>query len=371
MSRRLTIVHTIEKNRLTTGSVVQMMEAARGLAARNHRVTVAAPPGGDIESACEEARVTYLPMPLAGSFDVASALTLRRHLKGAPTDVIHAHKGRAHSVALLAATGLGPRPLVVVNRGVTFPLDRFNRWKYRHPRVGAVVCVAEPVRRIVISSGRLDPDAVRVIHGGTDVDRFDPQKVDASGVRSELGVRPDQLLVGQVSIRDWKGWRDLVEAFALATSASSHHRLLVVGCEPEDARRDVAAAGRRFAISDRVLMLPYRRDMPEVLAACDVVVDASWAGTGITGTIREAMALGRPVIASDCGGNSELVTDDCGLIVPPHDPQALAGALTRLFDDPDLRTRLSAAARRRVLDGFTTHHRVSRLEALYRELLGS
>ena len=68
-------------------------------------------------------------------------------------------------------------------------------------------------------------------------------------------------------------------------------------------------------------MLPYRRDMPEVLAACDVVVDASWAGTGITGTIREAMALGRPVIASDCGGNSELVTDDeCGLIVPPHAP---------------------------------------------------
>ena len=144
MSRRLTIVHAIEKNRLTTGSVVQMMEAARGLAARNHRVTVAAPPGGDLERACERRTASaFLPMPLAGSFDVASARTLRRHLQGTPTDVIHVHKGRAHSVALLAATGLGSRPLVVVNRGVTFPLDRFNRWKYRHPRVGAVVCVAE------------------------------------------------------------------------------------------------------------------------------------------------------------------------------------------------------------------------------------
>ena len=57
----------------------------------------------------------------------------------------------------------------------------------------------------------------------------------------------------------------------------------------------------------RVLTMPYRTDMPQVLAACDIVVDASWAGTGITGTIREAMAIGRAVVATDCGGNRELV----------------------------------------------------------------
>ena len=65
--------------------------------------------------------------------------------------------------------------------------------------------------------------------------------------------------------------------------------------------------------------------MPEVLAACDVVVDASWAGTGITGTVREGMAMAKGVVASDCAGNRELVVDgSTGLLVPPRDVPALA-----------------------------------------------
>lgn len=372
MPRRLTIIHALEKNRLTTGSVVQMMEAARGLAARGHRVVVIGPSGGDLDEACGAAGVDHLPIGVTGSFDLRSARSLRRHLKTRPTDVIHVHKGRSHSVAVLAASGLGRRPTIVVNRGVTFPLDGFNRWKYRHPRVGAVVCVAEAVRRVVISSGRLDHNAVRVIHGGTDTSRFDPGIATGSAVRAELTVRSDQLLVGQVSVRDWKGWRDLLEAFASIASTDDHTRLLLVGCETESTRQEVNAVARRLGVARKVLIEPYRRDMPEVLAACDVVVDASWAGTGITGTIREAMALGRPVVASDCGGNSELVIDGaCGLVVPPRDPGALSRALDGLLNNPELRARLGAAARQRVLSGFTTNHRISRLETLYHELLGS
>lgn len=372
MPRRLTILHALEKSHLTTGSVVQMVEAARGLAVRGHRVTIAAPPGGDIEAACAAAGIDHLAIPLGSSFDFGSAATLRRHLQQRPVDVIHTHKGRAHSVALLAAAGRGRRPVLVANRGVTFPLDHFNRWKYRHPRVGAVVCVAEAVRRVTIQSGRLPAHKVRVIHGGTDTARFDPTTVDGAGVRAELGVAPDTLLVGQVSVRDWKGWRELVAAFSTAASTTRHARLLLVGCEPDFARREVAVAACSVGEAERVIALPFRRDMPEVLAACDVVVDASWAGTGITGTVREAMALGRPVLATDCGGNSELVIDgECGLVVPPRNIDALAVALGRLLEDPALRARLAAAARRRVLAGFTTEHRVCRLEALYHELMGA
>ncbi len=75
------------------------------------------------------------------------------------------------------------------------------------------------------------------------------------------------------------------------------------------------------------MTLPSRTDMPDVLAACDVVAEASWAGTGITGTIREAMAMGRAVVATDCGGNRELVVDgEVGLVVPPRDTDALAAS---------------------------------------------
>lgn len=370
VARHLGIVHVLEKNRLTTGSVVQMLEAATGLAARGHRVTVASRPGGDLEDACTTAGVRFLPLPLRHEVHLASARALRRHLRADGADLVHVHKGRAHGVALLAAAGLGRRPVVVVNRGVSFPLDRFNRWKYRHPRVGTVVCVAEAVRQMVLRSGGLRPERVVTLHAGTDTARFDPDRVDPTAVRAELGMGRDHLLLAQVSVRDWKGWRELLQAFARLAPRHPDARLLLVGCEPQAEKDKVLAAARELGLAGAVLTLAFRHDMPEVLAACDVVADASWTGTGITGTVREGMAMARAVVASDCAGNRELVTDGTtGLLAPPRDVDALAVALDRLAADPELRRRLGRAARSRVVAEFSTTVRLDRLEALYRRLL--
>jgi glycosyltransferase involved in cell wall biosynthesis len=369
-SHRFRIVQALEKNRLTTGSVVQMLAAAQGLAARGHGVTIVSRSGGDLEAACAGTAVRLHPLPLRSAFDLRSALALRRLLRSQAIDLIHVHKGRPHAIALMAAAGLGPRPVVVVNRGVSFPLDRWNRGKYRHPRIGAVVCVAEAVRLEVIRSGRLSPEKVRTIPAGTDLTRFDRSRIDTGQVRSELGLAPEQLLVAQVSVRDWKGWRELLAAFAAACTEHAGARLLLVGCEPEPERAKVLAAAGELGVSDLVLTLPYRSDLPEVLATCDVVVDASWHGTGITGVIREAMALKRAVIASDCGGNRELIVDqESGLLVPPRDVDALAAGLDRLLGSRSLRETMASAAHARVAEGFSSEVRLDRLERLYTELL--
>jgi glycosyltransferase involved in cell wall biosynthesis len=367
---RLRLLHLIGKNRLNTGSVVQTLEAAKGLAGWGHEVSIGSPAGGDLQAACANADLPFLELPLRSPWDPVSVSTLRKHLCRNGADILHVHKGDAHGVGLIAAIGLGRRPRLVVNRGVTFPLDFFNKWKYRHPRVGAVVCVADAVRNTVIQSGGVQPERAHTILGGTDPDVFDPDRVDGEKLRRELGFGSDEIVVGQVSVRDWKGWSDLVTAFARSSSRFPNARLLLVGCETEDERAKVEEVVRRAGIEGRSLALPYRGDMPEVLAACDVVVDASWAGTGITGTIREAMAMQRSVIATDCGGNRELVVDaKVGLVVPPRDPDALAAALTRLIDDPDLRRQLGTAARKRVVEHFSTEKRIGKLEALYREVL--
>ena len=370
MPAKLQLLHLIDKNRLNTGSVVQMLAAAKDLALRGHVVWIGSRTGGDLELACAKAGLPFLELPLRGPWDPVSALRLRKHLRRYETDILHVHKGRAHSVSLIAAIGMGVRPQLVVNRGVTFPLDIFNKWKYRHPRVASVVCVADAVREVVIRSGNLRPDSAHTIHGGTDPAIFDPAHADGAALRHELGIDPDHIVVGQVSVRDWKGWPDLVAAFALLAAQSLAVRLLLVGCEPKTERTKVEKAARETGLADRIVTLPYRTDMPEVLAACDVVVDASWAGTGITGTVREAMAMRRSVVATDCGGNQELVVDgEVGLVVPPGNPHALAAALALLIEDPDLRERFGAAGRRRVEDHFSAEKRIDRLEALYRRVL--
>jgi glycosyltransferase involved in cell wall biosynthesis len=359
----------IDKNRLTTGSAVQMMEAVSGLVDRGRRVSVAGRPHGDLEAACARTGVQFIPLRLSGPGDLRSAIMLRRHLRRGSIGIVHVHKGGPHAVTIVAAAGLGHTPVVVVNRGVSFPLDILNKWKYHHPRVGAVCCVADAVREVVIRTGKLSPEKVHTIHAGTNTTVFDPHRFDRRSFRAELRLEHNHLVVGQASVRDWRGWRQLLRAFAKVAPQQVNARLLLMGCELSDQEK-ITRAASDLGVGDRLHLLSFRRDMPAVLAACDVVVDASFKGTGITGSIREAMAMERPVVATDCGGNRELVIDgEVGLLVPPRDQKALAGALVRLLDDPELGHQLGVAARRRVVTHFSAENRVDKLEALYRTVL--
>ena len=367
-SRRLSILQVLEKSRLTTGSVVQMFQLALGLAQRGHRVAVVSRPEGDLPAACREQGLDFIPLPLRHSFDFSSARRLAAICGERDVQVIHAHKGIAHATALLATFFSTARPAIVVNRGVSFPLDAFNRLKY-HVRLDAVVAVSSRIRDVLTATGGLAPEKVRVIHGGVDTARFDPDRVKPSTVRREWQVRDEELLVVQVGGRDWKGWRDLLEASRLLSPRFPSLRIAVVACKDEAEKRRVAAAAEEKGIDGRVLTVGFRMDMPEVLAAADVVTDLSYAGTGITGTIREAMAMSRAVVASSIGGNPELVEDGIsGLIVPPNDPAAAAAALERLLADGSLRNRLGQAARERVRRDFSLQRRLDRVEALYRDL---
>ena len=123
-------------------------------------------------------------------------------------------------------------------------------------------------------------------------------------------------------------------------------------------------------VGEKVTPVEARTDMPAVFAAADCVVDASWAGTGITGTIREAMAMRRPVIATDCGGNRELVNSpDVGWLVPPRSRSLLTAALREVIGDPARASGVGAKAGLRVEQGFSMEQRIDRLEGLYREII--
>jgi glycosyltransferase involved in cell wall biosynthesis len=365
----LSILQILEKGNFNTGSVVQMYQLARGLAARGHRVAVVTRPDGEIPARARAESLEVVELPLSHEFDLRSARRLARVYEDRRVDLVHAHKGIAHSVALEATFFSARRPLLVANRGVSFPLDLFNRWKYR-VRLSAVVAVCEDIERIVVASGGLPPEKVHVVYAGVDPAVFDPAAADGGRIRREWGVEDGRKLLVQVSAREYKGWRDLLSG--AARLAREHPELVtaLVACPDDTVKAEVASQACALGIGDRVLAIGYRQDMPDVLAAADVVADLSWGGLGITGTLREAMALERPVIASTAGGNPELVEDGrSGLLVPPRDPAAFAAALSRLLDDPGLGRRLGLAGRERILAGFTVERRLDRIEALYRRLL--
>jgi glycosyltransferase involved in cell wall biosynthesis len=363
------ILQILEFNQFNTGSVHQMFQAATGLSERGHEVTIVSRPGEEIERRAREHGVDFAGIKMRHAFDLASVAALRRLVRDRKPDVIHAHKGIAHSLAL-AATATARVPAFVVNRGVSFPLDVWNRLKYRTKRVDRVVTVCEQIKSVIVESGKLPVEKVEVVYAGTDVTLFDPAKWDARAFRREKSIGDDRFLVAQVGVRDWKGWTELIDSASDLVASHPNIHVALIGCRHAREEHEVLDYARAAGMLNHVSAIEYRTDMPNVFASCDLVVDASWAGTGITGTIREAMAMQKPAIATDAGGNRELVSSPAvGWLIPMRDRAALTGAMLTVIEDRGRAARVAENARAHVVAGFSKELRITRLEDLYARIL--
>jgi glycosyltransferase involved in cell wall biosynthesis len=363
------IFQILEFNQFNTGSVHQMFQAAVGLRERGHDVTVISKPDAVLAKKALENGVAFHGFAFRNQFDLATIRGLRRLIRRERPDVIHVHKGLSHALALVATLG-EPVGAFIVNRGVSFPLDLWNRGKYRTPRVDRVVTVCQQIKDVIVASGRLPEEKVQVVYAGTDVTHFDPAKWDARAFRREKNIAGDRFVVAQVGVRDWKGWKELIDSVSDVRPKHPQVHLLLIGCRNDGETSEVLRYAAEVGIADAVSAIEYRTDMPNVFASCDVVVDASWAGTGITGTVREAMAMEKPVIATDAGGNRELVTSaDVGWLIPMKDRAALTAALLDVIEHPPRSAHVAKAARQHVVNGYSKELRISRLEELYRGIL--
>ncbi|HEX2833732.1 MAG TPA: glycosyltransferase family 4 protein [Thermoanaerobaculia bacterium] len=367
------IFQILEFNQFNTGSVHQMFQAAVGLRERGHDVTVISRPDPVLEAKARENGVAFHGFPFRNQFDLATIRGLHRLVREQRPDVIHVHKGISHALAL-AATFRDPVGAFVVNRGVSFPLDLWNRGKYRTKRVDRVVTVCQQIKDVIVESGRLPEEKVQVVFAGTDVAQFDPAKWDPRAFRREKNVADTEnrkrFVVAQVGVRDWKGWKELIDSVSDVLPKHPHVHLLLIGCRNEHEKNEVLTYARAAGIADSVSAIEYRTDMPNVFASCDVIVDASWAGTGITGTVREAMSMEKPVIATDAGGNRELVSSpEVGWLIPMKDRAALTNALLDVIEHPERRAEVAKNARMHVVNGYSKELRISRLEELYRSIL--
>jgi glycosyltransferase involved in cell wall biosynthesis len=361
----LRILQLYPKADYYTGAAIQLSELADGLQRRGHEVVVATRPSEAWASRLGQAGITHHALAMSSEIDLRSVRALVGILRRHRVQIVHAQKGRARTLAILA--GLFVKiPVLILNRGVSFPLNSFNRLGYTTRRVTAIVAVCESIKRGLVASG-VRADKIHVIYSGTDTDRFSPA-VDGSGIRRELGLGPENFLFTQVGVRSWKGNDDAIDAFALAAARRPLARLLVVGARDPRTFHDRAAMR---GVRDRVLVLGYRDDVPEILAGSDCCVDASYAGLGVTGTLREALAVETAVIASNLEGNPELVVDgQTGLLFPPRDVAALAAAMLRMIDDRQLVKTTAREGRKLVEARFSSRAKLDAIEALYRRLRG-
>ncbi len=228
-----------------------------------------------------------------------------------------------------------------------------------------VIANSEAVRRDAVRSEGLAPDKVIVIHNGVDVTGEAPT---SPGVRAGLGLREDvPVVLAVANLIPYKGHRYLIEAWEKVRASAPGAVCLFAGEGP--ARPDLERRAAALQLDGSLRFLGTRHDVAELIGSADLLVHPSLE-EGFCNAILEAMAAGKPVVATRVGGNPEAVADGVtGILVPPADSRALEEAVLSLLGDPQRRARLGEAGRRRAVECFSIESMVRRYEDLYDETL--
>ena len=236
----------------------------------------------------------------------------------------------------------------------------------------AVVATAEFIKNQLVEHNGINPDRIRVVGEGVDLERFG-RHLDGGAKRREFGWGEEHFVVGQVGmIRGDKGYDVFLRAAAKAIKIRPEMRFLCVGGPTRDGSymRQMQALSMELGLQDKVTFTGWREDVDSIMAALDLLVLASTGVEGQSRVIPEAFALGKPVIGTRLGGIPELVLhEETGLLVPPGDDKALAAAVVRMAEDGGLRKRCAESGHKLALEKLDIRKRMQESYDLYHDLL--
>jgi glycosyltransferase involved in cell wall biosynthesis len=312
---------------------------------------------------------------------MAEQVRFGRHLRRERIQIVHSYNFYSNVFAVPAARLAGTPVVIATIRDLGIYLTPMRK------RVQRLVCAladcvivnADAIKRQLVSEGYAAA-RVAVIHNGVELTRFR----DCSPHRqlhARYGLPPDAPLVGVVGrLNRMKGLEDFLHAARRVATAVPAARFVIVGSG--NTSTDTAPGEdtyleelRRLAgdlgLADRVIFTGFRPDIPALLPGLTVSVLPSHS-EGLSNALLESMAAGLPVVATDVGGTREAVMHGVtGLLIPSHEPEAIADGVIRLLRDPARAARLGRAARQRIHDEFSMSKMVAATESLYQRLLAA
>ena len=351
------------------GQAAYVLALARGLSGAGHSVTLACPPDSMLEKRAEENGIPaftgcsfrrgFRPLPLCRDI-----LALSRFLREAGTQVVHTHGSQDCWRAALCSRPPGCRHVRTKHNSYPVAKHFANKWLYRRG-IDRLVVVASALKPLL--AGLLPAERIDVVHAPVAERFFDPP--DGSGFRKELGVSSEVPLIGVVArlVRD-KGQADVLRALPEVRRKFPEARVVFAGQGTNRARLVAMAAD--MGLAEAVHFLGLRPDVLEITAALDIAVLASTACDASSTVVKEALAAGIPVVATEVGGIREIVEDRAtGRIVPPAKPEALAAAIVETLSDRESAARSARRGREVISERFSPPAFLENQLAIYRKVL--
>lgn len=340
-------------------------------------VRVACPVPSPLADRCRDAEIEVVAIAKRGLVDLNAVRRLRRMLKSGRVDLIHAHNGRTALAAALAVT-LARRGQFVMTQHFLSPnhtsqsgvkgaiSGRAHRWVSR--RAARFIAISQAVRSAMIERGEVGDEKISVVLNGVP-DAANRVLDEPHLVREKFGVGSRPLVVCAARLEPEKGLETLVAAMQAVRQTQPQAVCLIAGDGSQ--HEQLQAQIEREKLGDNVRLIGFQDDVLSLVGAADVFVLSSLSEPfGLA--IIEAMALGKPVVATRSGGPLEIVADgESGVLVAPSSSAEMAQALLRLLGDEDERNRMGQAARRRYAKHFTSGRMAREIIAVYQRAVGA
>ncbi len=360
MDKRFKILHTEWSEGFGGQEMRILLEVLEHLK-QGHRVSLLAPPESPLLKTAKDQGIEVIPLKIRHTFDLQALWGIKRILQEKEIEILHTHSSVDSWVASLAGKWAGV-PVLVRTRHISVPAKTHSLNKvYSLPDV--VITTGEQIRQTLIKGYHLAEDHVFSIPTGVDTGRFFPRLPDFT-LKKELGLPEEASVITLAAVLRAKKRHELVVAAAPAI-LKKHPQVhfLFVGEGPR--RNRIKEELRRHQMESFFLMTGHRDDIPGILSITDIGLITSEA-EGVPQFLLQAMAMAKPVVATQVGGIPEIIESGVnGLLIPPENPQTLADAVIRLLDNKVCAARMGQKARELITGKYTSGQMAEQVYQVY------
>lgn len=367
----MNILQVISSSR-TSGAEKHMVVLSEGLVRLGHSVVAVCPPGGWLTEQLRDAGIPSVEMPMHGMDSPRAIFNLQKLARENHSDLIHTHLTRATYLGYFAGV-LAHVPVISTVHVLT------RDFAYRHLPHGNhwFVAVSDYLRQAIISHG-IPPGRVQTVYNGTDFfdlldgkltvhDHITPAA--SLSVRAELGLPADAQLVGQFGrVDSFKGAPLLVHSIRSVVERCPRAYFVFIGEAMPGVQQALWEMASSEGMDDRLRFTGVRNDVPRLMKAMDVVTLPSLT-EACSMAIIEAMAMGKPVVATRAGGNLELIMDQTTGVLVDRNPDNLADAVAMLLGNPETGKRMGLAGQERARTMFSSQAMSRNMERLYQGIV--
>jgi glycosyltransferase involved in cell wall biosynthesis len=370
-----TVLHT-ESSMGWGGQEIRTVQESLGMTERGHRIIIAAPEKSIIFRRAKVAGIDTISAHFQKKNPV-SVLNLISLINRERPDIINTHSSSDSWVTTIAAQLSTLRPKVIRTRHLSTPISRsfLSRLIYDIlPDV--IITTGEEIRQRMIHDNRFNAFRIFSIPTGIDLKRFNPENVKPSlnppippFTKGGQGGLRDGFSIGMIGVlRSWKGHRFFIEAIPEILEKIPDAYFYIVGDGPQ--YENIKNLISEQAFKNKIFMLGYREDIPEVMVSLDLIVHPSYANEGVPQSILQAMAMEKPVIASDTGAIKEVVIHEkTGLLIPTKNPNEIAVKVIEIYKNPKLAAGFGKEGRSLVEESYSMDKMLDKIELLYRNLI--